>query len=563
MDPIHRRARRHHGPHPPTGPRAARGDRSDRRGPGHRRQRGHPAGGRTGRGRRTLSGIDRRIRQEPCAIRTSDRQLPGTQAPDGRSLRRDCRREGRRVRRVRRPHPHQRRHRAPRRQRGADHRGRRRYTAPRRYRDHLGTRHASVFQTRTWQCAPAGLAERVASPTGSRGAPTAVNDHVALRAGIPPFYVMDVWLAAAGRQRSHGDLVNLSAGQPSVGAPEPVRAAAAAALHLNELGYTVALGIPELRTAIAADYQRRHGIDVESDAVVVTTGSSGGFLLAFLACFDVGDRVALASPGYPCYRNILSALGCEVVEIQCGPETRFQPTAQMLAELDPPVQGVIVASPANPPGTVIPPAELAAIASWCDASGVRLISDEVYHGLVYSGAPQTSCAWSTSRNAMVVNSFSKYFAMTGWRLGWLLVPTALRRAVDRLTGNFTICPPVLSQHAAVAAFTPEAVEEADGHLRHYAVNRKLLLDGLRSIGLDRLAPADGAFYVYADVSDFTTDSLAFCSKLLADTGVAIAPGIDFDTVHGGSFVRLSFAGPTPDVEEALRRIEPWLNNPPG
>lgn len=385
-----------------------------------------------------------------------------------------------------------------------------------------------------------------------------VNGHVSLRSGIPPFYVMDVLLAAAERQRTHGDLVSLAAGQPSVGAPEPVRAAAAAALHLNELGYTVALGIPELRAAIADDYRHQHGIDVEPDAVVVTTGSSGGFLLAFLASFDVGDRVALASPGYPCYRNILSALGCEVVEIPCGAQTRFQPTAQMLAELDRPVQGVIVASPANPTGTVIPPEELAAIASWCEASGVRLISDEVYHRLVYEGAPQTSCAWSTSRNAVVVNSFSKYYAMTGWRLGWLLVPTELRRAVDRLTGNFTICPPVLSQMAAVAAFTPEATAEADGNLAHYAANRSLLLNGLRQVGIDRVAPADGAFYAYADVSDFTNDSLAFCSKLLADTGVAIAPGVDFDTVHGTSFVRLSFAGSTGDIEEALRRIGPWL-----
>jgi len=381
---------------------------------------------------------------------------------------------------------------------------------------------------------------------------------VALRAGVPPFYVMDVWLAAAERQRSHGDLVNLSAGQPSAGAPEPVRAAAAAALHLNQLGYTVALGIPELRAAIAASYLDRHGLQVDVDDVVVTTGSSGGFLLTFLSCFDVGDRVAVSSPGYPCYRNILAALGCEVVVIECGPETRFQPTVQMLAELDPPVQGVVVASPANPTGTVIPPAELAAIASWCDDAGVRLISDEVYHGLVYPGTPQTSCAWSTSRNAMVVNSFSKYFAMTGWRLGWLLVPSELRRAVDRLTGNFTICPPVLSQYAAVAAFTPEAVEEADGHLHHYASNRSLLLEGLRGIGIDRLAPTDGAFYVYADVSDFTADSLDLCSKLLADAGVAIAPGIDFDPERGGSFVRLSFAGPTSDIEEALRRMGAWL-----
>ena len=334
-----------------------------------------------------------------------------------------------------------------------------------------------------------------------------MSDHVALRAGVPPFYVMDVWLAAAERQRSHGDLVNLSAGQPSAGAPEPVRAAAAAALHLNQLGYTVALGIPELRAAIAASYMDRHGLQVDADDVVVTTGSSGGFLLTFLSCFDVGDRVAVSSPGYPCYRNILAALGCEVVVMECGPETRFQPTVQMLAELDPPVRGVVVASPANPTGTVIPPAELSAIASWCDDSGVRLISDEVYHGLVYPGAPQTSCAWATSRNAMVVNSFSKYFAMTGWRLGWLLVPAELRRAVDRLTGNFTICPPVLSQYAAVAAFTPEAVEEAEGHLHQYGANRETLLDGLRKIGIDRLAPTDGAFYVYADVSDFTADSM--------------------------------------------------------
>ncbi|MGH3559879.1 MAG: pyridoxal phosphate-dependent aminotransferase [Mycobacterium sp.] len=386
-----------------------------------------------------------------------------------------------------------------------------------------------------------------------------MNDRVALRAGIPPFYVMDVWLAAAERQRTHGDLVNLSAGQPSAGAPEPVRAAAAAALHLNQLGYTVALGIPELRAAIATTYQDRYALPVDVDDVVITTGSSGGFLLAFLACFDVGDRVAVSSPGYPCYRNILSALGCEVVEIECGPQTRFQPTAQMLAELDPPVAGVVVASPANPTGTVIPPAELAEIASWCDATGARLISDEVYHGLVYEGAPQTSCAWQTSRNAVVVNSFSKYYAMTGWRLGWLLVPAELRRAVDCLTGNFTICPPALSQYAAIAAFTPEAIVEADGHLHQYALNRRLLLDGLRDIGIGRLAPTDGAFYVYADVSDFTTDSMEFCSKLLADTGVAIAPGIDFDTVRGGSFVRLSFAGPAGDIQKALRRIGPWLN----
>ena len=386
-----------------------------------------------------------------------------------------------------------------------------------------------------------------------------MTDHVSLRAGIPPFYVMDVWLAAAERQRTHGDLINLSAGQPSVGAPEPVRAAAARLLEANNLGYTVALGIPELREEIAHNYGDRYGIEVGVDDVVLTTGSSGGFLLTFLSCFDVGDRVAMASPGYPCYRNILSALGCEVVEIECGPETRFQPTVQLLAELDPPIKGVIVASPANPTGTVIEPDELAAIARWCEASGVRLISDEVYHGLVYPGAPTTSCAWETSRNAVVLNSFSKYFAMTGWRLGWMLVPEDLRRAVDCLTGNFTICPPVLPQYAAVAAFTPESIAEAQGHLAHYGRNRDTLIAGLHQIGLNRLAPADGAFYIYADVSDFTGDSLAFCEKLLADTGLAIAPGVDFDTVRGPSHVRLSFAGPSSDIDEALRRLGPWLN----
>jgi aspartate/methionine/tyrosine aminotransferase len=384
------------------------------------------------------------------------------------------------------------------------------------------------------------------------------DSSVALRAGIPPFYVMDVWLAAAERQRTHGDLVNLSAGQPGAKAPAPIRAAAADALANDTLGYTVALGIPELREAIAASYLDRYGITVEADDVVVTTGSTGGFLLAFLACFDVGDRVAVTSPGYPCYRNILSALGCEVVEVPCGPETRFQPTVEMLAEISPPIKGLVIASPANPTGTVIPPVDLAAIATWCESSSVQLVSDEIYHGLVYSGAPQTSCAWETSRDAIVVNSFSKYFAMTGWRLGWLLVPRPLLRAVDCLTGNFSICPPTLPQKAAVAAFAAKSIIEADALVDQYAINRDVLLRGLPQIGLDELAPADGAFYVYADISKYSTDSLAFCAKLLADTGVAIAPGVDFDTVHGGAYVRFSFAGPASDMDEALRRMGPWL-----
>jgi aspartate/methionine/tyrosine aminotransferase len=377
------------------------------------------------------------------------------------------------------------------------------------------------------------------------------------RATIPPFHVMDVWAAAGERQRTHGDLINLSAGQPSTPAPRPVRTAAAAALEGDVLGYTVALGIPELRAGIAAHYGHAHGLAVDPAEVVLTTGSSGGFLLAFLAAFDVGDRVAMARPGYPCYRNILTALGCEVVELPCGPATRHQPTVAMLEELDD-VDGLVVASPANPTGTVLPPEELAALATYCEGRGIQLISDEIYHGISYPGAPATSCAWATSREAIVVNSFSKYFSMTGWRLGWLLVPERLRRAVDRLTGNFTICPPALSQRAAVAAFTPKGYAEADGHVARYAANRALLLDGLAALGIDRLAPADGAFYVYADVAHLTDDSMAWTYRLLAETGVALAPGVDFDPVDGHRWVRFSFAGATEDVTGALARLGRWL-----
>src|SRR5512139_2483505 len=322
---------------------------------------------------------------------------------------------------------------------------------------------------------------------------------VASRANVPPFHVMDLLAAAAERARTHGDLVNMVAGQPSTPAPRPVREAAKRAIDADVLGYTVALGIPRLREAIAGHHQRVYGIEVGIEDIVVTTGSSGGFLLAFLAAFEPGDRVAIARPGYPCYRNVLTALGCEVVELPTGPQTRFQPTVAMLEALDRPVQGLVVASPANPTGTMLRPDELADLARWCDEHGVQLISDEIYHGIEYAHPPLHSSAWETSRNAVVFNSFSKYFSMTGWRIGWMLVPERLRRAVDVLTGNFTICPPVLSQHAAVAAFTPESYAEVDAHVARYAENRALLLEGLPRLGIDRLAPADGAFYVYADV----------------------------------------------------------------
>lgn len=383
---------------------------------------------------------------------------------------------------------------------------------------------------------------------------------VAQRASVEPFHVMDVWLAATERQRTHGDLVNLSAGQPSTPAPAPVRAAAVEALSSDVLGYTVAIGIQELRAAIAAFYRQRYGVAVDQDDVVVTTGSSGGFLLSFLAAFDAGDRVALARPGYPCYRNILRALGCEVVELDCGPSSRFQPTVEMLerAHREQPLRGLILASPANPTGTVLEPAELARIATWCEQAGVQLVSDEIYHGISYPGTPQTACAWQTSREAIIVNSFSKYFSMTGWRLGWLVVPPRLRRAVDRLTGNFTVCPPALPQQAALAAFDPASLAEVESHVTRYAVNRSLLLEGLPRLGIDKLAPADGAFYVYADVGHLTDDSMAYCRTLLAETGIAVAPGRDFDTDQGHRFIRLSFAGATEDVAEALLRLERFI-----
>ncbi|GGS20162.1 MULTISPECIES: pyridoxal phosphate-dependent aminotransferase [Actinokineospora] len=377
---------------------------------------------------------------------------------------------------------------------------------------------------------------------------------VAERADIPPFHVMDVVSAANARQRSHGDVISLAAGQPSTGAPAAVRRAAAEAIDAGPLGYTEQVGIPELRQAIAAHY-RRYDLDIAESDVIVTTGSSGGFLLAFLAAFDAGDRVALARPGYPAYRNILSALGCEVVDLPCGADVRFQPTVAMLEEAGP-LDGVIVASPANPTGTVLDAAELAAIATWCAERGVRLISDEIYHGISY-GVP-TACAWESSREAVVVNSFSKYFGMTGWRLGWLLVPPGLHRAVDRLTGNFHLCAPAIAQHAAVAAFTPATYAELDTHVTRYRTNRDILIAGLADLGVTEVAPADGAFYAYADVSHLTDDSMDFCKRLLADTGVAIVPGIDFDPVAGRRFVRLSFAGSTEDVREALARIGGWL-----
>jgi aspartate/methionine/tyrosine aminotransferase len=381
---------------------------------------------------------------------------------------------------------------------------------------------------------------------------------VADRGGVPPFHVTRVVDAVVARRGAGLPVYDMSAGQPSTPAPAAVRAAAATALETDRIGYTNALGIPALRAAIAGHYRRTDDIDVDPDNVAVTTGSSGGFLYAFLAAFDPGDTVAMARPGYPAYRNMLTALGCQVVELPCGPETRFQPTPAMLDALPEPPSGLVLASPANPTGTMVTPAELAELTAWCDRNGTRLISDEIYHGISFG--PEAASAWRTSRTAVVVNSFSKYFSMTGWRIGWLLVPNALRESVDRLAGNFAICPPALSQLAAVAAF--DSYAELDANVARYAENRKLMLERLPGVGLDRLAPADGAFYIYADVSRWTDDSLAFAARILAECGVALAPGVDFDPVEGGHYVRMCFAGDGTELAAGVDRLGEWLATQP-
>ena len=382
---------------------------------------------------------------------------------------------------------------------------------------------------------------------------------VAARGRIDPFIVMEVMRAAAERAATGADVVHLEVGQPSTPAPRKVLAAAKAALDKELIGYTLALGIPELRARIARHYREFYGADVPAERIVVTTGSSGGFLLAFLTAFEPGDRVALASPGYPCYRNILTALGIEPVIVPMEADTKYQPTVAALEqaqrEMGEHLDGLIVASPSNPVGAIVPEAEMRALMQYCRQHGIRFISDEIYHGITYGVDAVTAAA--IDDQAIVVNSFSKYFSMTGWRLGWLVVPPDLVQPIERVAQNLFISPPTLSQHAGIAAF--DAHEECRANVRRYAANRELLLNDLPSAGFDKLIATDGAFYVYADVSHLTGDSLSFCSKLLSDTGVAIAPGIDFDTVRGGSYVRLSFAGPTSDIEEAVRRIGAWLS----
>lgn len=366
------------------------------------------------------------------------------------------------------------------------------------------------------------------------------------------FHVMDVLAESAARRSAGLPVYSLAAGQPSTPAPAAVRAAVADVLGSEILGYTESLGIMPLREAIAAHHRERDGVPVTADEVVVTTGSSGAFTLIFLAAFDVGATVAVARPGYPAYRNTLAALGARVVELDCGPATRFVPTVEMLDELDEPPAALIVASPANPTGTVLDAGDLAALSGWCDAHGTLLISDEIYHGISY-GRPTVSARRFGDRS-VVVNSTSKYFSMTGWRLGWMLVPPELRRPVERLTANMTICPPTLSQYGAVAAFSADAITELDGHVARYALNRRLLLDGLAELGITDIAPPDGAFYVYANVEHLTDDSIGWCAEVLASTGVAMAPGVDFDTDAGRHTVRMSFAGGSDTIGAALEQL---------
>lgn len=372
------------------------------------------------------------------------------------------------------------------------------------------------------------------------------------RGQIPPFLVMEVMRAAAERETAGLEVLHMEVGQPSTGAPRGVIEAAHRMLDTDKLGYTGALGIPELRNAIARWYQDRHGVTVDPARVVVTTGSSAAFQLGFMAAFDPGDRVAMATPSYPAYRHTLTAVSAVPVELPTGPEHRFQPTIELL-EKSGPLKGLIVASPANPTGTMLSRDELTELASWCEAKGVRMVSDEIYHGLTYGTEAVTAA--EISKSALVINSFSKYFSMTGWRLGWMIVPDDLARSIECLSQNLFISAPTLAQAAAVAAF--DCTGELDGHVARYARNRALLLRELPKAGFSKIAPADGAFYIYADVSDLTDDSEAFCKRILAETGIACTPGMDFDTGRGRRFVRFSFAGSEEVIAEAARRLIAW------
>lgn len=376
------------------------------------------------------------------------------------------------------------------------------------------------------------------------------------RSDVPPFMVMDVMAAAARIEAAGGHVIHMEVGQPATGAPKTAIAAAHAALEAGRIDYTSALGIPSLRERIARHYRDAYGCDVSPERVVVTTGSSGGFILAFLSMFAPGDRVAVTVPGYPPYRHILTALGCEPVLIETSNDTRHALTGEALlaAHRKAPLKGVLVGSPANPTGTMMSREALAGLIAAAEDAGIRFISDEIYHGLDYAFPAATAAA--LSEHALVINSFSKYFCMTGWRVGWMVVPEILVRPIERLQQNLSISVPSLSQIAAEAAFDGAAEMEEIKH--GYQENRRILIEGLPKAGLSKFLPADGAFYLYADVSDFTSDSFEFAKQMLEQAHVAATPGLDFDPIHGRSFIRLSYARSAAEMREAVDRIAHWL-----
>jgi aspartate/methionine/tyrosine aminotransferase len=377
-----------------------------------------------------------------------------------------------------------------------------------------------------------------------------------VRSDVPPFIVMDVMAAAARIEAAGGKVIHMEVGQPAAPAPATAIAAAQAALAKGRVGYTECLGIPSLRARIAKHYGDVYGLALDPARIVVTTGSSGAFILAFLALFEPGARVALANPGYPPYRHILTALGCEPVLIDTSARTRWALTGEALlaAHRQKPLAGVLVASPANPTGTMMDAEALSSLIATAEGEGIRVISDEIYHGLDYAFPAVTAA--SLSDRALIINSFSKYFCMTGWRVGWLVAPETLVRPIERLQQNLAISVPTLSQIAAQAAFDGRDEMEAVKH--GYEENRRILIEGLPKAGLEKFLPVDGAFYLYADVSRFSNDSHDFAKRMLEEAHVATTPGIDFDPIDGKHFIRLCYAGSADEMREAVQRIGAWL-----
>lgn len=376
------------------------------------------------------------------------------------------------------------------------------------------------------------------------------------RSEIASFVVMDVMRQAFERERSGGNIIHMEVGQPATPAPRFAREAIKSAVDRDVLGYTDALGIPELRERISRYYKERHDLEIGPERIAVTAGSSAGFVLAFLALFDTGAPLYLPEPGYPCYRNIASALGLMPVRIEVGPEERWMPDTSLLDRAvaqHGPGGGILFASPANPTGTMMQPETLAAICQWCRGNGITVISDEIYHGLTYSQPAETALRFHDG--AIVINSFSKYYSMTGWRVGWMVMPEALVRTIERLAQNFFISANAAAQVGALAAL--DAVEELEANKAVYARNRAMLMEELPRAGFMKLAPADGAFYIYADISDRTDDSRAFASRILDELGIAITPGVDFDPVRGHRFLRFSYAGSFDAMREAASRLQNW------